>query len=739
MRDSTRKVLCGAIAVALSPLAHAQSAAVIPAEDGIRWLGRVVVVASKAAEPAAQVVGTVSSLDRETIERRQVQTIADLVRYEPGVDALGDVSRFGWQGFSVRGLDGNRVGMEIDGVPLAEGFSVGQFAAAGRDLVDIAAVQRVEILRGPASTLYGSDALAGVVAWRTLDPQDLLDRVEGQAYLGGRLGWTGRDRGRQLSVSMAGGSGALQGMLLLSHREGHEVENASTRMPANPVDQWRRSALAKLAWDGGVLGRWTFALDAARGRSEVDMRSSRFGPGRLATTTELLGDDRFERDRASLKGEWTPDAAWLDASELLVYGQRNRSLQDTAQTRLADRATPFPSLRERRFDLRQRNTGLKWLGQARSEAGAWSHWHVFGLEYARTRYSGYRDGREINLATGASSNVVLGERFPVRDFPESRSTELGAFWQDEIGIGETFAVIPGLRWERYRLDAEADAMFREDYPDVAVADIARSAWTPKLGLRWRSSGHSTWFAQYARGFRAPPFGDVNIGLSLTLLNYEVRPNPQLRPERSQGLELGWRWEGPRLQAQLSAYRNRYRYLIESRANLGIDPVTRALVFQSVNRTRASIHGVEASLSYSPGASSDWALRAAAAWAHGRDQERNQPLNSVAPAKLVLGASWEPLEGRWGAELVATGVARQGRLDTSAGPLFRAPGHALLDAYAWWRFRPGMRLGLGLQNIADRRYWDWTSVRGIDPLATTPPLDFHTRPGRNVSVTLGIDW
>ena len=108
MRDSTRKVLCGAIAVALSPLAHAQSAAVIPAEDGIRWLGRVVVVASKAAEPAAQVVGTVSSLDRETIERRQVQTIADLVRYEPGVDALGDVSRFGWQGFSVRGLDGNR-------------------------------------------------------------------------------------------------------------------------------------------------------------------------------------------------------------------------------------------------------------------------------------------------------------------------------------------------------------------------------------------------------------------------------------------------------------------------------------------------------------------------------------------------------------------------------------------------------------------------------------------------------
>ncbi len=727
-----------AIAAALPALASAQDAAPDP-QRAIRDLDRVVVVASKVAEPAAQVVGTVSELDRESIERRQVQTIADLVRYEPGVDALGDAARFGWQGFSIRGLDGNRVGMEIDGVPVAEAFAVGQFASAGRDLLDIEAVQRVEILRGPASTLYGSDALAGIVAWRTRDPQDLLARVAGDHYLGGRVGWSGRDHGRQTSASFAGGGGDLQGMLLLSTREGGEVENASATMPANPAEQWRLSALGKLVWDGAAFGRWTFALDHARGRSEVDVRSLRFGPARFSTTTELLGDDRFQRDRASLKGEWTHAARWLDSSELLVYAQHNRTVQDTAQTRLADRATPFPSLRERRFDLQQRNLGLKWLGQARRDGARMSHWHVFGVEYAQTDYTGYRDGREINLLTGASSNVVLGERFPVRDFPESRSRELGLFWQDEIRIGDAFAVIPGVRWERYRLDADADAMFREDYPKVVVADIARSAWTPKLGLRWNASEHGTWFAQYARGFRAPPFGDVNIGLSLALLNYEVRPNPKLRPETSQGLELGWRWHGERVQAQLSAYRNRYRDLIESRANLGVDPVTKALVFQSVNRTRASIHGAEASVAFTPDASGDWALRASAAWARGRDNARDMPLNSVAPAKLVLGATWEPLAGRWGAEFVATAVARQGELDTSAGPLFRAPGHALLDAYAWWRPLPGIRLGLALQNIADRKYWDWTAVRGIDPLATTPPLDFHSRPGRNFSLTLGFDW
>lgn len=704
-----------------------------------RTLDRVVVVASKVAEPARQLVGTVSEIDRATMERRQVQTIADLVRYEPGVDALGDGHRFGWQGFAIRGLDGNRVGMEIDGVPVADAFSVGEFAAAGRDLLDIDAVQRVEILRGPASTLYGSDALAGIVAMRTRDPQDLLDRVDTDRYAGGRIGWSGRDHGRMLSAAFAAASGPLQGLLQATHRDAHETENASATLPANPADLTRTSLLAKLVFEGPRAERWTATLDHGRGQVQTDVRSLRLGPGRYATTTSLLGDDAYRRDRFSVKREWQPDRAWLERAELLVYAQRNRTRQDTAQVRLADRTTRFQSLRERRFELQQDDVGLEFLGQARQQGRGMQHWHVFGVELAGHRYLGQRDGRETNLATGASSNVILGERFPVRDFPPSRSRELGLFWQDEIGFGDAFALIPGLRWERYQLRAEADAMFREDYPALEVVDVAHSAWTPKLGLRWHASARTTWFAQYARGFRAPPFGDVNIGLSLPLLAIEVRPNAGLRPETSAGIEAGWRWQGERLQASVSAYRNRYRDLIESRANLGIDPDSGALVFQSVNRARADIHGLEGSMQWVPDAAGDWRLSGSAAWARGRDTARDRPLNSVAPAKLVLGAAWEPVSDRFGAELVATAVARQGELDTSAGPLFRAPGHALLDVHAWWRIVPGLRLRLSAQNLGDRRYWDWSSSRGINLAQASPPLDFHTRPGRNVSLSLDADW
>ena len=147
---------------------------------------------------------------------------------------------------------------------------------------------------------------------------------------------------------------------------------------------------------------------------------------------------------------------------------------------------------------------------------------------------------------------------------------------------------------------------------MQVHDLAHAAWTQKLGLRWTPGAHATWFLQYARGFRAPPFGDVNIGLSLQLLNYEVRPNPGLKPETSQGLETGWRWQGERLQASVSAYRNDYRDLIESRANLGVDPASGALVFQSVNRARASIRGIEAQLDWVPDIRGEWRISASAA-------------------------------------------------------------------------------------------------------------------------------
>ena len=739
------------LSVLLSSGAAAQAQPVLASSPGeaerIVTLDTLVVVSSRVPEPISQVVSSVAAVGREDLDRRLVRDPESLVRYVPGVEVVSDGDRFGTRGFSIRGLDGNRVRIVVDGIPLADDYSIGQFASAGRDLVDLEAVERVEVQRGPASTLYGSDALAGVVAFRTLDPEALLSRPggDGDRHVGARLGYDSVDDSRLLAASWAAGSAdGWQAMALVAQRRGHEAGNRAWRAVdgPNPLDFKRESVLAKLVRDAGAGGRYVFALDATRESRQTGVDSLRFGSGRFATTYRLDADDRQQRLRASLAAQWQPGWRWLQSLEAQAWHQDTDIRQDSDQYRLPDAATPFESLRWRRFDYESSAVGLGLLGQSRHEGRLGSHWHVFGVDIARQDYSGLRDGIETNLATGETSRVILGEPLPVRDFPDSRNTSLALFWQDEIAIGERFAVIPGLRAEWNRLRAHPDAIYLEDFPDSVPVDVDTDQVTPRLALRWTpGDGHSL-FAQYARGFRAPPFGDVNIGLLLPVFNYEVRANPELRPERSEGLELGWRYVGDTVRASVSVYENRYRDLIESRANLGIDPVTRALVFQSVNRDRARIRGVEGDLLWhlpwtDPALPGGWQLHGAMAWSKGDDTRRDQPLNSIDPPRATLGLRYGSSGGRWGLEGAMVAVRGQHRIDHSAGALFEPPGHARFDLYAWAEPRPGIRINAGLLNLTNRRYWNWSGVRGL--AADEDNIGFYTRPGRSAAVNVSFDW
>lgn len=735
-----------ALVVALAPaIGFAQpDAADDPAPDSAR-LDRIVVVASRAPEPLSQVAASVAQIERDDLDRYLVRDLEGLTRYVPGVSIARDNHRFGDDGFSIRGLEGNRVRILVDDIALADAYRIGQFASAGRDLVDLDAIERVEILRGPASTLYGSDALAGVVSFRTRNPEDLLARGDEKRYLGLRLGWDGMDDSLLRAASWAGESrsGRWQSLAMVGQRRGHEASNRAWRAEdgANPADQQRDSALAKLVLNGADAGRYTLTFDASRSQRQTEVNSLRFGSGRFNTTYRLDADDRDRRDRISLAGQWLPQRAWLDSLDAQLYVQDTATRQDSDQYRLPDRATPFESLRWRRFEYEANAVGVSLVGQARHESESVRHWQVFGLDLSNQRYEGLRDGLETNLASGATSSLILGEPLPVRDFPNTDAANLALFWQDEIRIGKHLAVIPGLRAEWYQLRAQPDSIFIEDFPDVVPADIDAHQTTPRLGLRWSLGGGHSLFAQYARGFRAPPFGDVNVGLILPIFNYEIRSNPDLKPERSQGLELGWRHVGNNLRASVSLYENRYRDLIESRANLGVEPGTGTLVFQSVNRDRARIRGIEADalwqLPMPLSAPGYWQLRGALAWAEGDDIRRDQPLNGIDPARMTLGLRFEAHSGLWGTEAALVGVQAKTRIDQSTGALFAPPAYARLDLYVWAEPWHGVRINAGLINLANRRYWDWSAVRGLP--ATDENLGFHTRPGRSLSATLALDW
>jgi hemoglobin/transferrin/lactoferrin receptor protein len=723
----------GPVAAPQDEASPARSAVLLPG-----WI----VVAARRAQPSEEVAGTVSVIDRPQIERLQAQDIRDLVRYEPGVRVAADPSRFGLDGFNIRGVQGNRVAMRVDGVPLPDAFTVGSFSNAGRDQVDPEFVQRLEILRGPASALYGSDALGGIVAFTTRAPADLL---EGEGAGGEfRSGWSGRDEAWRVAA-LGAWQGPVHGALLaLGERRGHEVENQpeAGAPPANPADTTRSSALAK----------WTTDLDAVRGvlslerydnTAEVDVRSLVNGPGQFATTESLLADDREVRERALASLVFPAPAAWLDEVEVRAWWQGSRTEQDTTQRRrAAPPAQRFPTLRARSFEIEQWQQGLQATARSSFEARGTSQQWVYGVEAFRTRVKERRDGTETNLTTGATTHVILGERLPVRDFPNSVLRSEALFASGELAFdGTPWSLLAGARWDRFRVDAEPDALYREDFPDQPVSDARDSELTPKLGLRWDVAEHDRLWLAWAEGFRAPPFSDVNIGLVLPQFNYVVLPNPDLEPERSRGIELGWNHDAEHAQWRLSAFDNRYRNLIETRANLGTNAAG-AIVFQSVNRARARIRGVEGSARFELAGLGEsfapWALRAAFSWARGDDTNRDVPLNTVQPDRVVLGAERAGAKGWPTVWAEMTAVARVDRVDRSTADLFAPPGHVLFDLGLRQDFGHGVTLDAAVLNVGDVRYWEWAALRSV-LRSNVPAPSFYTGPGRSVAVTLTLDF
>src|SRR5262249_53344856 len=151
-------------------------------------LDRIVVTATLNERAQKDVAGDVTVIDALEIDRKLMTGLDDLVRYEPGISVSGAATggnRFGVGGITIRGLGGNRVRIEVDGIAVPDTFSIGSFSNAGRDVVDLDSLKRVEIVRGAASSLYGSDALGGVVSYVTKDPNDYVGASGGQ-YVSGK-------------------------------------------------------------------------------------------------------------------------------------------------------------------------------------------------------------------------------------------------------------------------------------------------------------------------------------------------------------------------------------------------------------------------------------------------------------------------------------------------------------------------------------------------------------------------
>ena len=717
-------VLLFCLGAVLSPAATAYSD--LAAAGGA--LEEVVVVAARLPRAAQDVVGTIDVVSRENLRESLAVRMADVVRYVPGVSVMQGGTRFGDEGFTIRGLSGNRVLQLIDGIPVADQFGIGDFSNATQDYLVPDAISRVEILRGPASTLFGSDALGGVVAVMTRDPEEFL---EGEpSRIAASATYSGADASRTINGSLAAGGGRLAGVLHTSRLDGHELESAAPG-PEDAVERTRRSAMVKASWALDDGQRLRLRADGFQDAVESDLTTVLGYGRRYVNTTLLQGDDTRRRWSVALGYDYERDDRALRAGRLDLYFTRTDTEQLTHELRGI--AVP-PVAIDREFHYEQDSWGLVGDFEGRFEISGREHRLGWGLSLDQRRVEEYRDGLETNLLSGAQTTILLGEEMPVRDFPESTISELGVYGHDEIAIGNA-TLIPGLRFDAYEMDAQADAVYRADNPNTAVVDLDQSSWSPKLGLLFRLREPLTAFAQYAHGFRAAPYEDVNIGFDIPRFNYRAIPNPDLRPESSDGLELGLRFNGTPLQWSASLFGALYDDFIESRVNLGPDPDTGTLIFQSQNVAEARVYGAELKLT----ADLDrWlaglSVAASANWTRGENEQTGAPLNSVDPVEAVIRVAWAPRAAMRFA-LMTTLVGEQDRVDESNLDLFEPDGYVALDALATLEPLRNVRIDLGVFNLLDETYWQWSAVRNRP--ADDPMIGALSAPGRYGSVTVHV--
>ena len=705
-------------------------------DSGPVELDPIVVVASKAPRPMSEVAGQVSVIDASHIEVHLLEGLDDLLRYEPGLNTETSGTRFGVSGVNIRGIGGNRVAIEVDGVPVRDGFATGSYSNGGQALIETDLLKRLEVLHGPASSLYGSDALGGVMAFTTWDPDDLLARGRGDHWYSLRTGFRNSDESQFLSATAAWAKDSHGLLISATRRDGHETDhNNPGAGPEDPQNWDSEDYFFRYTFDTPNAHRLRLSVEDFQLDNYTTVNSI-LGFSRFRSTTALSGDDTNESQRLLLDYEFSTD--YWDRAVVRAF----RTETETQQLTFEERATArTPSRYERYFQYETQLDGLE-LNLFHSFAlGSSDHRIGTGIEFLRTRTEEFRDGFQQFLSDGRITTTILGEAMPVRDFPNSSTDEWGGFIQDEIELGDNWQLIPALRWDRYDLEPKPDSLYLEDFPDTDIVSVKEDEISPRLGvIRKLDDGWSV-YGQYVRGFRAPPHEDANIGLDISVFRFRALPNPDLKSETSDGFELGFRQFTSSRRFSIAVFDTDYDDFIDSRAPIGVDPDSGYLLFQSRNISSAQIRGIDVRLEqdlrvFGEGWS-NFNLNTALYWSEGDNQDNGQPLNSVSPPQAVIGLSWYANDERWNSHLTGTFTKRQDEIDHSGGQRFETPGYSLFDFSLGYQFADWLELKAGIRNLTDRHYWRWSDVSRLAP--ADPMLQLLSQPGRSYSISARLKW
>lgn len=659
---------------------------------------------------------------RQVLDKQMVSDESDLVRYDPGISVV-EGGRSGSNGFTIRGVDKDRVAINVDGLAQAESRSSEAFQElfgaygnfnANRNTSEPENFSEVTMTKGADSLKSGSGALGGAVNYKTKSASDYVSE-EKPYHLGIKGGYIGRNSQKFSSITAAGTWLGLDALMVYTRRFGKETKNNSdaadtvitdnkqswspnagstnygsrgiARSKPDPQNWENISTLFKLGYNFNDQNRIGWIYEDSRTDRTTTELSNMWAANWKG---EALGDTRsrqdisyrkrigFEYKNQLDKGPWDSlnlryDRQTIDMStwtwDLPTDYNRSGVNSDVYHMfrNIRQKNTQFGADAEKQIDFSKLVWAMQYgLGGSQNDNGNRDHSYWVRLYDPKYQTS---NNQELTMLVESSSK----NRF--------------AYWNNTFQFGDSsqYRLNAGLRYDNSSSKAKDNPNYtpaiRGQIPYLG-SERKHSGFSYGLGLDWKFTPRLNLLAKYSTGFRAPTSDET--WLLFPHPDFYLKANPNLKAETAKNFELGLAGSGKAGNFKLSGFQTRYRNFIEL-TYMGVSsdnpnspnyaPISDGTalvsspVWQNQNRSSAWVKGLEFNGTWnldSIGLPQGTHAGVNVSYIKGKAKQTNGqeiPINALSPWSAVYNLGYDAPSKRWGINAYLTHTAAKKPSDT----------------------------------------------------------------------------